>query len=127
MEKSDPFRFTINMPVLYFREEVLILATEDISRPKANPTDPGQVGAPMSGVVIELRVHVGSTVKKGDPIAVLSAMYSVLSQLLIDRKMEMVISAPHSGKIEQIQVSEGVFHTIFRQTNAYRTRSLDRT
>ena len=105
---------------------MLILATEDISRPKADPTDPGQVGAPMSGVVIELRVHVGSAVKKGDPIAVLSAMYSVPSQLLIDRKMEMVISAPHSGKIEQIQVSEGVFPTQFSETDAYRTRSPDR-
>ena len=63
------------MPVdLLVCVEILIVATEDISRPKADPTDPGQVGAPMSGVVVELRVHVGSTVKKGDPIAVLSAM-----------------------------------------------------
>ena len=53
----------------------LIIATEDISRPKADPTDPGQVGAPMSGVVVEVRVQIGSIVKKGDPIAVLSAMY----------------------------------------------------
>lgn len=59
-----------------WNKEILIIATEDISRPKADPTDPGQVGAPMSGVVVELRVHVGSQVKKGDPIAVLSAMYS---------------------------------------------------
>ena len=51
----------------------------------------------MSGVVVELRIHVGSHVKKGDPIAVLSAM-----------KMEMVISAPHAGKIDQIKVTEGV-------------------
>jgi pyruvate carboxylase len=51
----------------------------------------------MSGVVVEMRVHVGSVVKKGDPIAVLSAM-----------KMEMVISAPHGGKIDQIKVAEGV-------------------
>jgi len=65
-----------NMPVHPPNKEELMLATEDISRPKADPTDPGQVGAPMSGVVVELRVHVGSQVKKGDPIAVLSAMYS---------------------------------------------------
>ena len=107
--------------------KILILATEDISRPKADPTDPGQVGAPMSGVVIELRVHVGLVVKKGDPIAVLSAMYTLLSQFLITRKMEMVISAPHSGKIEQIKVNEGVIYKIFGQTDAFRTRSMDRT
>jgi pyruvate carboxylase len=52
----------------------LTIATEDVSRPKADPSDPGQIGAPMSGVVVEMRVHVGSHVKKGDPVAVLSAM-----------------------------------------------------
>ncbi|KAJ3530350.1 hypothetical protein NM208_g9365 [Fusarium decemcellulare] len=56
----------------------------------------GEVGAPMSGVLVELRVHEGSEVKKGDPLAVLSAM-----------KMEMVISAPHSGKVASLQVREG--------------------
>jgi pyruvate carboxylase len=31
----------------------------------------------MSGVVVEIRVHDGGEVKKGDPIAVLSAMKMV--------------------------------------------------
>ncbi|RDI87063.1 hypothetical protein Vi05172_g2773 [Venturia inaequalis] len=69
---------------------------ENISRPKADPTDTSQVGSPMAGVVVEIRVHDGADVKKGDPIAVLSAM-----------KMEMVISAPHSGKIGNLGVKEG--------------------
>jgi pyruvate carboxylase len=43
-------------------------------------------------------------VKKGDPIAVLSAV-----------KMEMVISSPHAGKIDQIKVTEGVLrHFIYK-------------
>ncbi|OLL24603.1 Pyruvate carboxylase [Neolecta irregularis DAH-3] len=71
-------------------------AVESVSRVKADPNDHGHVGAPMSGVVVEMRVHVGSNVKKGDPIAVLSAM-----------KMEMVISAPVAGRVEDIQVGEG--------------------
>ncbi|KAH6666625.1 putative pyruvate carboxylase [Halenospora varia] len=71
-------------------------AVENTSRPKADPGDSSQVGAPMSGVVVEIRVHDGGEVKKGDPIAVLSAM-----------KMEMVISAPHAGKVGNIQVREG--------------------
>jgi pyruvate carboxylase len=33
----------------------------------------------MSGVVVEVRVHDGSEVMKGDPIAVLSAMKMVRS------------------------------------------------
>ncbi|KAF5703393.1 pyruvate carboxylase [Fusarium globosum] len=71
-------------------------AVENISRPKADANDSSQVGAPMSGVLVELRVHEGSEVKKGDPIAILSAM-----------KMEMSISCPHSGKVSNLQVREG--------------------
>jgi pyruvate carboxylase len=52
-------------------------AVENTSRPKADPGDSSQVGAPMSGVVVEIRVKDGGEVKKGDPIAVLSAMKMV--------------------------------------------------
>ncbi|PWY63343.1 pyruvate carboxylase [Aspergillus eucalypticola CBS 122712] len=71
-------------------------SVENTARPKAELGDSSQVGAPMSGVVVEIRVHDGLEVKKGDPIAVLSAM-----------KMEMVISAPHSGKVSSLLVKEG--------------------
>ncbi|KAK4149077.1 pyruvate carboxylase [Chaetomidium leptoderma] len=71
-------------------------SVENVSRAKADPTDSSQVGAPMAGVLVELRVHDGTEVKKGDPLAVLSAM-----------KMEMVISAPHNGVVSQLQVREG--------------------
>ncbi len=52
-------------------------SVENVARPKADIGDSSQVGAPMSGVVVEIRVHEGSEVKKGDPIAVLSAMKMV--------------------------------------------------
>ncbi|KIV94316.1 pyruvate carboxylase, variant [Exophiala mesophila] len=71
-------------------------AVENTSRPKADPGDSSQVGAPIAGVVVEVRSKEGHEVKKGDPVAVLSAM-----------KMEMVISAPHSGKVGEIFVKEG--------------------
>lgn len=71
-------------------------SVENVSRPKADPTDSSQVGAPMAGVLVELRVKEGSEVKKGDPLAVLSAM-----------KMEMVISAPHNGAVSGLVVKEG--------------------
>merc|ERR1712230_42439 len=71
-------------------------AVENKSRAKADATDTSQVGAPMSGVVVEVRVKNGGEVNKGDPIAILSAM-----------KMEMVISAPHSGKIGDLAVKDG--------------------
>lgn len=71
-------------------------AVENTSRPKADPGDSSQIGAPIAGVLVEIRVHDGSEVKKGDPLAVMSAM-----------KMEMVVSAPHSGKVTSLGVKEG--------------------
>ncbi|GMM28527.1 pyruvate carboxylase 2 [Martiniozyma asiatica (nom. inval.)] len=71
-------------------------AIETVTRPKADAHNPNEVGAPMAGVVVEVRVKHGVEVKKGDPVAVLSAM-----------KMEMVISAPVSGKVGEVVVSQG--------------------
>ena len=42
-------------------------AVETVSRERAT-NDPGSVGAPMSGVVVEVRVKEGAEIKKGDPI-----------------------------------------------------------
>lgn len=71
-------------------------AVENTARPKADPGDSSQVGANLAGVVVELRVGEGKEVKKGDPVAILSAM-----------KMEMSISAPHSGLCKGLTVKEG--------------------
>lgn len=48
-------------------------AVETFTREKAT-SDPGSVGAPMSGVVVEVRVKEGHEVKKGDILCVQSAM-----------------------------------------------------
>ena len=40
---------------------------ETIAREKAT-NDPGSVGAPMSGVVVEVRVKEGHEIMKGDPL-----------------------------------------------------------
>ncbi|KAG6868792.1 hypothetical protein C0993_010422 [Termitomyces sp. T159_Od127] len=70
-------------------------AVETVSREKAT-SDPGSVGAPMSGVVVEVRVKEGQEIKKGDPLCVLSAM-----------KMESAVTAPVSGHIKRVVVQEG--------------------
>ncbi|EON64990.1 pyruvate carboxylase [Coniosporium apollinis CBS 100218] len=88
--------YEMNGEVRQVSVDDLHAAVENKSRPKADTGDSSQVGCPMAGVVVEVRVHDGSEVNKGDPIAVLSAM-----------KMEMVISAPHSGKIGSLGVKEG--------------------
>lgn len=46
-------------------------AVETVSREKAT-SDPGSVGAPMSGVVVEVRVKEGQEIKKGDPVCGMS-------------------------------------------------------
>lgn len=73
-----------------------LASVETISRLKADPRNPNEIGAPMAGVVVEVRVKDDTNVKKGDPVVVLSAM-----------KMEMVISAPVSGKIASLLVKSG--------------------
>ncbi|XP_077444818.1 pyruvate carboxylase, mitochondrial-like isoform X1 [Stigmatopora argus] len=59
--------------------------------PKAQKSIKGQVGAPMPGKVLEVKVEVGSKVEKGQPLCVLSAM-----------KMEMVVNSPLSGTVKAV-------------------------
>ncbi|CAG0912297.1 unnamed protein product [Notodromas monacha] len=62
-------------------------------RPKAKKGDRSQVGAPMPGTVLDVRVKPGDKVSKGDKIVVLSAM-----------KMEMVVQAPDAGTVKEVHV-----------------------
>jgi pyruvate carboxylase len=66
------------------------------AKPKANLTRTGSIGAPMPGVVLEVRVKQGEQVKAGTPLLVLSAM-----------KMETVVAAPVSGKVTSIHAAVG--------------------
>ncbi|CCD26740.1 pyruvate carboxylase 1 NDAI_0I01710 [Naumovozyma dairenensis CBS 421] len=69
---------------------------ETVAKPKADGHNPFQIGAPMAGVIVEVRVHKGSLVKKGEAVAVLSAM-----------KMEMIISSPTDGQVKDVLVNDG--------------------
>ena len=66
------------------------------AREQADPNNPGSVGAPMNGVVVEIRHEQGRPVHAGGPLLVLSAM-----------KMETVVSAPVGGKIKKLAVRVG--------------------
>jgi pyruvate carboxylase len=50
----------------------------------------------MKGTILDISVKPGDEVHKGDKLVVLSAM-----------KMEMVVQAPHAGKIKQVHVGKG--------------------
>lgn len=75
---------------LFFMQELHV-------HPKATKGDTNQLGAPMPGEVIDIRVKVGDTVEKGAPLVVLSAM-----------KMEMVVQAPRAGKIKSLEINMGM-------------------
>ncbi|KAG8916074.1 pyruvate carboxylase [Tulasnella sp. 417] len=65
--------FEVNGEVRAVPVEDKNAAVDTVTREKAS-SDPGSVGAPMSGVVIEVRVKEGQEVKKGDVLCVQSAM-----------------------------------------------------
>lgn len=77
------------MPVTDHTQE-----TEGTRKEKA--TEPGQVGSPMPGVIVGLKVKVGDEVVEGESIATLSAM-----------KMETNIPANTSGKVSRVVVNIG--------------------
>ncbi len=67
--------------------------------PAAAPSAPGAgevVSSPMPGVVMDILVSVGQTVKAGDTVVLLEAM-----------KMENEIAASRDGVISSIAVSKG--------------------
>jgi len=67
----------------------------DVAR-REKAQGPGQIGSPMPGVVVDVKVKKGDIVKEGDQIAVLSAM-----------KMETVIPATKAGEITRLLVNAG--------------------
>lgn len=75
------------------------VATTTVSRPKADPADTTQIGAPMPGMVASIAVTVGQKVKEGETLLTLEAM-----------KMFAAVASPIAGTVSEItvKVSEGV-------------------
>ncbi|MCB1226082.1 MAG: pyruvate carboxylase [Verrucomicrobiales bacterium] len=72
------------------------VAQEVVSRPKADPANAKQVGAPMPGMVASIAVSVGQKVKEGDTLLTLEAM-----------KMYAAVAAPKNGTVAAIEVKVG--------------------
>jgi biotin carboxyl carrier protein len=54
------------------------------------------IKAPMPGLILEINVEVGQTVKEDDPLLILEAM-----------KMENVLTSPRDGAIKSVSVEKG--------------------
>ena len=66
------------------------------SRQKADPNQPGQVGAPIPGVVSTVAVALNQKIQKGDRLLVMEAM-----------KMQSTVYAPVGGTVKQLLVQPG--------------------
>ena len=64
--------------------------------PAAAPVSGNAMKTPLPGVIIDVKVGVGDSVKKGDTVVVLEAM-----------KMENNINANRDGKVVSVAVSKG--------------------
>ncbi|CAG9809002.1 unnamed protein product [Chironomus riparius] len=65
--------------------------------PKAVKGNKNELGAPMPGFVVDVRVNVGDHVEKGQPLVVISAM-----------KMETVVQSPRAGIIKDLSIKKGM-------------------
>ncbi len=65
-------------------------------RPKADPAQPGQIGAPIPGVVSTVAVELNQKIQKGDRLLVMEAM-----------KMQSTVYSPLAGTVNQVFVKSG--------------------
>src|SRR5215471_17979200 len=72
------------------------LRVTERAHPKADPADPGQVGAPTAGVISSVAVQANHSVERGAKLLTLEAM-----------KMQSNIHAPLSGLIVKLLVTPG--------------------
>ena len=74
-----------------FDELLKSLGLENLNTAKVN-----EIKSPMPGLVLDIKVEVGTEVKKGDVVVVLEAM-----------KMENNLKSPADGKVKKINVTKG--------------------
>jgi pyruvate carboxylase len=72
------------------------LAPKGKAHRKADESDPGQVGAPMPGMIVSVSVQQGDSIDQGDRLFTIEAM-----------KMETAVYAQTDGKVQEIVLQPG--------------------
>ncbi|MFN5208229.1 MAG: acetyl-CoA carboxylase biotin carboxyl carrier protein subunit, partial [Bacteroidota bacterium] len=84
-----------NHPYQVRLQDKLDLMLKSLGMDAGQSSKVNELKAPMPGLVLEVRVKVGDTVKKGDPLLVLEAM-----------KMENILKSPADGIIQKVHVQK---------------------
>jgi biotin carboxyl carrier protein len=96
-EKEKSFVFKINGKVCEVQlKDRFDLLLEKLGMSNLNQQAVNDIKAPMPGLILDIKVEVGSEVDKGDQLLILEAM-----------KMENVIKAAGKGVVKEIKVKKG--------------------
>ena len=96
MEKAPQPKATVIKPVVRQAATTPAAPTTQVVKPAAASAGKSGVKSPLPGVILEIKVNVGDTVKKGQTIIILEAM-----------KMENNINSDRDGKVTAINVNKG--------------------
>lgn len=88
--KVDGFRFEVR------QEDQYDLLLKSLGMGAGVVKKVNDLKAPMPGVVLDVKVSIGQTIKKDDPIVVLEAM-----------KMENLLKSPIDGVIKSVEIIKG--------------------
>ena len=94
---SKTFQVTVNGKNYEVQlKDKLDLLLEKMGINNVNAITVNEIIAPMPGLVFDIMVSVGDSVKKGDSVLILEAM-----------KMENVLKAPCDGIVKSVEVTKG--------------------
>jgi biotin carboxyl carrier protein len=99
--KTDPITKSVTLKINNNRYTVEVkdkfdLLLEKMGMSSATANKVNNIKAPMPGLIINLKVAEGDTVKAGDQLLILEAM-----------KMENILKSPGDGVIKKIKVKKG--------------------
>jgi biotin carboxyl carrier protein len=96
---GTPYKVEMNKPI---KKQVITInrpiqtSAPPIAKPQQASAGASALRSPLPGIILDVVVKVGDTVKKGQKVVVLEAM-----------KMENVINADHDGVIKEVKVNKG--------------------